>query len=212
MKYTEDRKTGDIVPTNEKVFNHLQGMVSNEKERIKATQGGIKDETHFDDNFFSFNGVVEIKTETYSIMKKTGNHFIEYSAKYPERENFIQSGIETTGSPYWLLSSKLDDETYLPVSLLIQTQHLKDIVDKCETIASMRTGVLPTGDVNEGWLIPIVDILKPYLDTIPPYKLAEYAVIRQNELNEEEVRKQQQIKQRLNELNSQRIKEALNKK
>ena len=36
MKYTKDRKTGDIVPTNEKVYNHLQGMVSNEEERIKA--------------------------------------------------------------------------------------------------------------------------------------------------------------------------------
>lgn len=203
MKYTKDRKTGDIVPTNEKVYNHLQGMVVN-NERIKATQAGLKHENHFDEGCFSFNGVVEIKTETYSIMKNTGNHFIEFAAKYPERENFIQSGIETTDSPYWVLSSKLDDETYLPVSLLIQTQHIKDIIDNCETIASMRTGVLPTGDVNEGWLIPIFDILKPYLDTIPPYKLAEYAVIRQNEVNEE-LRKVQ-------ELNSQRIKELFKNK
>lgn len=204
MKYTKDRKTGDIVPTNEKVYNHLQGMVSNEKERIKATQGGIKDEKHFDDNFFSFNGVVEIKTETYSIMKKTGNHFIEFAAKYPEQQTFVPSGIETNGSPYWLLSSKLDDETYLPVSLLIQTQHLKNVIDNCETIISMRTGVLPTGDVNEGWLIPILDILKPYLDTIPPHKLAEYAVIRQNEIDEE--------LKKVQELNSQRIKELFKNK
>jgi hypothetical protein len=200
MKYTKDRKTGDIVPTNEKVYNHLQGMVSNEEERIKATQAGIKDEKHFDDNFFSYNGVVEIKTETYSIMKKTGNHFIEFAAKYPEQQTFIPSGIETNGSPYWLLSSKLDDETYLPVSLLIQTQHLKNVIDNCETIISMRTGVLPTGDVNEGWLIPIFDILKPYLDTIPPHKLIELGILRQKEIDEEEIRKQQQIKQRLDEL------------
>jgi hypothetical protein len=49
------------------------------------------------------------------------------------------------------------------------------------------------------------------LDTIPPHKLIEFAILRQKEIDEEEVRKQQQIKQRLNELNSQRIKEALNK-
>jgi hypothetical protein len=68
----------------------------------------------------------------------------------------------------------------------------------------MRTGVLPTGDVNEGWLIPIFDILKPYLDTIPPHKLIELGILRQKEIDEE-LRKVQ-------ELNSQRIKELFKNK
>jgi|LakMenE18May11ns_1017448.scaffolds.fasta_scaffold9716335_1 hypothetical protein len=199
MKNTTDRKAGDIVPMNDKIRQKL----FNEAEDI---------EKWFDESFFSAEKHnVEIKTENYNKLKLSGNMFVEFAAKYPERDRPIPSGIETTKSSYWFLTSIKDNEL-LPISILIDMDYLKKVIDEQPDVRTAETGLLPTGDINYGHLVPMLDILKPYLDTIPPHKLIEFAILRQKEIDEEEVRKQQQIKQRLNELNSQRIKEALNKK
>ena len=187
MKNTTDRKAGDIVPMNDKIRQKL----FNEAEDI---------EKWFDESFFSAEKHnVEIKTENYNKLKLNGNMFVEYAAKYPERDRAIPSGIETTKSSYWFLTSIKDNEL-LPISILIDMDYLKKVIDEQPDVRTAETGLLPTGDINYGHLVPMVDILKPYLDTIPPHKLLEFAILRQKEIDEELKMVEAENKRRIKEL------------
>ena len=187
MKNTTDRKAGDIVPMNDKIRQKL----FNEAEDI---------EKWFDESFFSAEKHnVEIKTENYDKLKLGGNMFVEFAAKYPERDRAIPSGIETTKSSYWFLTSIKDNEL-LPISILIDMDYLKKVIDEQPDVRTAETGLLPTGDINYGHLVPMVDILKPYLDTIPPHKLLEFAILRQKEIDEELKMVEAENKRRIKEL------------
>jgi hypothetical protein len=187
MKNTTDRKAGDIVPMNDKIRQKL----FNEAEDI---------EKWFDESFFSAEKHnVEIKTENYNKLKLSGNMFVEFAAKYPERDRPIPSGIETTKSSYWFLTSIKDNEL-LPISILIDMDYLKKVIDEQPDVRTAETGLLPTGDINYGHLVPMLDILKPYLDTIPPHKLFEYSIVRQKEIEDELKMVEAENKRRIKEL------------
>ena len=187
MKNTTDRKAGDIIPTNDKIRQKL----FNEAEDI---------EKWFDESFFSAEKHnVEIKTENYNKLKLSGNMFVEFAAKYPERDRPIPSGIETTKSSYWFLTSIKDNEL-LPISILIDMDYLKKVIDEQPDVRTAETGLLPTGDINYGHLVPMLDILKPYLDTIPPHKLFEYSIVRQKEIEDELKMGEAENKRRIKEL------------
>jgi hypothetical protein len=46
----------------------------------------------------------------------------------------------------------------------------------------------------------MLDILKPYLDTIPPHKLFEYSIVRQKEIEDELKMVEAENKRRIKEL------------
>jgi hypothetical protein len=78
--------------------------------------------------------------------------------------------------------------------------YLKKVIDEQPDVRTAETGLLPTGDINYGHLVPLLDILKPYLDTIPPHKLFEYSIVRQKEIEDELKMVEAENKRRIKEL------------
>jgi hypothetical protein len=150
----ENRKDGDILPSNEKLRN-------------KLFQQGVEDEMELDNTIFS-NPYLEIKTESWELFQKTGNVFIEFEAKYPEKNDFIPSGIQTTKSPVWVLSWKNDSGIVQRVVYCVYIQHLLETIKvglEEGWVTRARTPVLPTGDINRGYLVPLIKLVEDAFTT-----------------------------------------------
>jgi hypothetical protein len=145
----ENRKDGDLLPTNKKI-------------RQKLFNEGEQRELELDENIFS-NPYLEVKTLSWAQVSSTGNLFIEFEALYPERKDFIPSGIQTTKSPYWVFNFKDDNGTLNDVVLTFSIKHLLNTIKmglKEGWVIEHTTDILPTGDINKGYLVPVMMLLR----------------------------------------------------
>lgn len=148
MMKLDNRKAGDITPSNDEIRNHL----FNE---------GIKYEMEIDGKIFS-NPYIEIKTENWELFKRTGNIFVEYKSLHPERDEFIPSGIQTTESPVWVYSFKDKNGLIPKVIYCFYTKHLLETINKGVEegwVHKAMTSELSTKDYNYGYLVPIIKLL-----------------------------------------------------
>lgn len=153
----ENRKDGDIEPSNEKFKKRILS------QRDKLGKKYEKYELEIDSDIFS-NDYLEIKTESWELFKKTGNVFIEYAAKYPNKNDFIPSGIRTTKSPVWVISFKDENGLIRTGIHCFYTDHILRTIETGLSegwVKDITTGVLKeTGDINKGYLVPIIKLME----------------------------------------------------
>lgn len=155
MKISDDRrKDGDIEPENlqirKKLFNEYEGG-----------------ELVLDEDILS-NKDTEVKTLSWVQFSSTGNLFVEYEALYPERKNFIESGIKTTKSKYWLFNFRDENGWLNDVVYIFSIKHLLKTIKKGLDegwVTSTTTEKLPTGDYNKGYLVPLMMLQQEMYNT-----------------------------------------------
>lgn len=185
----QNLKKGDIYPENRKIREHFFNL-------------GNRGEYYTDETILS-NENVEIKTQSLSNTKKYGNLFVEHSAKFPERAYIKPSGIRTTECDTWIFQFTDEDETYYPVSININKDYLLSVIEKGLAqgiIREQETKDLETGDINIGYLVSILYLLKPLLENTHSKPKADFCEPKKSKPTE-----QDRIN-RLKELNANKIK------
>jgi len=146
------RKEGDIEPEHPVL-------------RQKLFSEAINNETILDGEAFS-NPFLEVKTHSWAQVQTTGNLFIECGAWYPNEKDFKPSGIETTNSPYFVFNFRDDNGYKNDVVLVVRTETLLNLIKRGLErgwVSVEQTGVLSTHDVNKGYVVPVMLILREYL-------------------------------------------------
>ena len=93
------------------------------------------------------------------------------------------------------------------MKVLIAIDSFKDAADSFTVCEAVKKGWIKSSPHDEVSCFPLadggeglIDILKPYLDTIPPHKLFEYSIVRQKEIEDELKMVETENKRRIKEL------------
>ena len=145
----ETRKDGDII-------------VENQTLRLALFEEYGGGEQVLDEDGFS-NPLTELKTHSWAQVQETGNFFIECEALFPKRNEFEPSGIYTTKAKYWVFNFKDDNGFKNDVVLMVKTTTLIDVIQRGlerGLVTLSPSQLLPTGDINKGYIVPIMLVLR----------------------------------------------------
>jgi len=127
--------------------------------------------TQFEQEIDDSIKTAEIKVQLEPSVRQYGNVFIEYSMKKPEWDVFRPSGISSTKSDTYILPILQNDGKIGPVTIMVKTKYLNEIIDKGLEegwVMDMKTYTLNgTNDTNKGYTIPIEKLLEPLLQLKP---------------------------------------------
>lgn len=145
-------KEGDIYPENREIREHLFKL-------------GEKYERELDKRILS-NENVEIKTQGLDTTQQYGNIFVETSSYFPDKGEQRHSGISITHCETWIFAFNDENGNLLPFSINLNTEYLLDTITKGLKegwVKEQTTQNLETGDINCGYLIPILFLFEPVL-------------------------------------------------
>lgn len=174
---------GDINPDNWEIKKHFFNL-------------GEKGEMHWEATIGS-NENVEIKTQDYSNTVKYGNLFVEHSAKYAGKHEFVPSGISITKCETWIFQFVDANQNYYPISININKDYLLKVIQKGlreKLVVEISTKNLQTGDTNMGYLVSIIYLLKELIENTHIIPKENFCNKTKPELT------QQEKKQRLQEI------------
>jgi hypothetical protein len=182
----------------------IENKEINEALRQSLYQGGKKHETHLNEKHFS-NLHSEVKTETSDAYKQYGNTFIEIETKIKGTIHWRESGLSVTKAEYWLCSVEDENGVILPISVNISVEQLKRVIERGleeKWVKFQRNNKLSTGDLTNGYLVPMIRLLEPLLLPTSQYTmelfLKDYYRHRENLIPTEED-KRNRLKQLHNE-------------
>jgi hypothetical protein len=160
-----------IIPDTHRTYGDI--IVQSDPVRKALLMEFKPGEVILDEELFS-NDTVELKTHSWEQVQETGNFFIEFEALYPEQKNYKPSGIMVTHAPYWVFNFKDETGFKSDIVLCVRTETLFDVIQRGLERGLVKigaSGLLPTGDQNNGYLVPIMLLLREFYYITPEHVL-----------------------------------------
>lgn len=186
----------ELNETNTHDFNIGNTRFKEKKNIEKKIQEQKTHELHFHQTFNSEQ--TELKIEKDIKLSYGGCLFIEVE------QNGKPSGLQVTTAGTWIHGWENPDTRVLEkISLNITTLHLKELIET----GNYKLTIAPNDDTKQptkGYLIPLIDVMRPVLDHIPSeflqYHMDEYLKEKKRIEKEIEIEKEKAKRQRLQEI------------
>lgn len=203
VNYDENDKTGyDIIPGSEKLKELFNSTRNSKYEWSKMV------EELLDMLIYSApDNKLEIKTESYNLVKRTGNALIEISTKYNGKEYFEDSGYSLTDADYYVLAFKNEFNELLDIPIVnYSLNYLDNVIDKYNLKPIDSTEPTENGDIIRGYRVPLYLLLEPLLMCCSLEDLDHLRELKVKDLERVEKEKINRLRE-INRIRNERLKE-----